>query len=104
MVNKCVSLEYKLSIVIAKKHLHSFCQSVNLQKFQTLEEYIELFCTEALLTWMCFALPCTNLYLIKNVLVSVIMDKFRQVSSSTDSLQEIWLEFFFSFLLLLFFI
>lgn len=80
MVNKCVSLKYKLSIVIPKKHLHSLCQSVELQKFQILEESIGLFCTEALLAWKCFVLPCTNLYLVKDVLVSLMMEKFRQVS------------------------
>lgn len=68
MVSKYVSLEYKLSIVIAMKHLHSICQSVNLQKFQILEESIVLFRTEALLAWICFVLLCRNLYLVKDIL------------------------------------
>lgn len=54
------------------------------KKSQVLEESIGFFCTEALLTWMFFSTVylCSHInpYLVKDVLVSLMMDKFRQVS------------------------
>lgn len=85
IVNNCVSLEYKVGIVIAMKNLHSMYQLVNLKRnsnftgnyqtlfhpsFPNLDKY---HCTEYLFSYI-------NLQLVKDILVSPMLEKFRQVS------------------------
>lgn len=85
IVNNCASLEYKVGIVIAMKNLHSMYQLVNLKRNSNFTgKYQTLFHPSFpnLDKYHCTVYLCShiNLQLVKDVLVSPMLEKFRKVS------------------------